>query len=170
MARGGRRCPDDCRRFAVHRRRHTIVPLVDSSRRVRAEASGKKVCSRGARPMVMDRAATSNIDVRWSDKSWSRSWLRSRSLSGDDCSADYLIVVGHYPIFTVGSEEPLACLHTKLDPMLRQYDATIYIAGSWRRSPSSVGRLELARFQVTSTRSTISKTTPLTAAPPKCAT
>lgn len=42
--------------------------------------------------------------------------------------ADYLFVVGHYPIHSL-SLQKLKCLNERLDPLLRKHHVTAYIAG-----------------------------------------
>jgi len=42
--------------------------------------------------------------------------------------ADYLFVVGHYPIYTT-SERPIKCLAKKLDPLLRKHKVNAYMSG-----------------------------------------
>ncbi|VDN34306.1 unnamed protein product [Gongylonema pulchrum] len=43
--------------------------------------------------------------------------------------ADYLFVVGHYPLYSVSEHGSMDCLIEKLKPLLEQYRATAYIAG-----------------------------------------
>lgn len=43
-------------------------------------------------------------------------------------TAEYLFVVGHYPVYSI-AHSPLKCLESKLDPMMRQYNVSAYIAG-----------------------------------------
>ncbi|CAD5207403.1 unnamed protein product [Bursaphelenchus okinawaensis] len=43
--------------------------------------------------------------------------------------ADYLFVVGHYPIYSISSHGPAKCLIDKLDPLLRKYHVSAYFAG-----------------------------------------
>ncbi|KAI6183201.1 Tartrate-resistant acid phosphatase type 5 [Aphelenchoides bicaudatus] len=45
-----------------------------------------------------------------------------------DSEADFLFVVGHYPMYSL-SMKRLKCLYDKLDPLLRKYQVTAYIAG-----------------------------------------
>lgn len=45
-------------------------------------------------------------------------------------SSDYLIVTGHYPIYSAGSTGPVIdCLKSRLDPLLQQYGVSAYISG-----------------------------------------
>uniref|UniRef100_A0A0N5AVE9 Tartrate-resistant acid phosphatase type 5 n=1 Tax=Syphacia muris TaxID=451379 RepID=A0A0N5AVE9_9BILA len=43
--------------------------------------------------------------------------------------ADYLFVVGHYPVYSIASHGPSSCLIKKLKPLLERYNVTAYIAG-----------------------------------------
>ncbi|VDM75430.1 unnamed protein product [Strongylus vulgaris] len=43
--------------------------------------------------------------------------------------ADYLFVVGHYPIYSTSSHGSTPCLINRLDPMLKAYGVSAYIAG-----------------------------------------
>jgi len=44
-------------------------------------------------------------------------------------TADWLIVVGHYPVWSVGSNGPTETLVSYLKPMLEQYKVSAYISG-----------------------------------------
>merc|ERR1711981_619046 len=43
--------------------------------------------------------------------------------------ADYLIVAGHYPVFSICEHGPTSALVNKLKPMLDQYKATAFLNG-----------------------------------------
>jgi hypothetical protein len=43
--------------------------------------------------------------------------------------AHYLFVTGHYPVYTISGKQVIKCLERRLDPMLRKYKATAYLAG-----------------------------------------
>ncbi|KAI6174803.1 Tartrate-resistant acid phosphatase type 5 [Aphelenchoides bicaudatus] len=43
--------------------------------------------------------------------------------------ADYLFVVGHYPIYTISGKQTIKCLHKRLDPLLQKYKANAYLSG-----------------------------------------
>jgi len=43
--------------------------------------------------------------------------------------APYLIVSGHYPVYSVSSHGPTKCLVNDLLPLLHQYRATAYMCG-----------------------------------------
>jgi len=44
-------------------------------------------------------------------------------------TAPYLLVNGHYPVFSVAEHGPTTCLVDRLRPLLHQYHATAYICG-----------------------------------------
>ncbi len=44
-------------------------------------------------------------------------------------SAPYLIVSGHYPIYSVAEHGPTQCLVDRLRPLVHQYHATTYLCG-----------------------------------------
>lgn len=44
-------------------------------------------------------------------------------------SADYLLVGGHYPIYSVGLHGPTECLMNRLYPLVQTYNVTAYMAG-----------------------------------------
>jgi tartrate-resistant acid phosphatase type 5 len=43
--------------------------------------------------------------------------------------APYLLVNGHYPVYSVAEHGPTQCLIDHLRPLLHQYHATAYICG-----------------------------------------
>ena len=53
-------------------------------------------------------------------------WIENALLESD---ADYLIVAGHYPIYSACSHGGNAALQSKLDPLLRKYGVTAYLSG-----------------------------------------
>lgn len=44
-------------------------------------------------------------------------------------SAPYLFVIGHYPIHSISSHGPVACMADRLTPLLNKYNVTAYVAG-----------------------------------------
>ncbi|KAL8164586.1 UNVERIFIED_CONTAM: Tartrate-resistant acid phosphatase type 5 [Gekko kuhli] len=54
------------------------------------------------------------------------SWLRKQMARSKE---DYLLVAGHYPVWSVGKHGPTACLVKLLQPLLQQHKATAYLCG-----------------------------------------
>ncbi|XP_061485367.1 tartrate-resistant acid phosphatase type 5 isoform X2 [Rhineura floridana] len=54
------------------------------------------------------------------------SWLRKQMANSQD---DYLLVAGHYPVWSVGKHGPTTCLIKQLQPLLLKYKATAYLCG-----------------------------------------
>ncbi|KAK2815709.1 hypothetical protein Q5P01_026176 [Channa striata] len=53
-------------------------------------------------------------------------WLEERlALS----KADFLLVAGHYPVWSVSKHGPTQCLLQRLNPLLKKYKATAYLCG-----------------------------------------
>lgn len=53
-------------------------------------------------------------------------WLQERLARS---KADYLLVAGHYPVWSISEHGPTNCLLKKLRPLLRKYKATAYLCG-----------------------------------------
>jgi len=53
-------------------------------------------------------------------------WLEQQL---NQSSADYLFVIGHYPVYSIAEHGPTACLVERLNPLLHKYNVTAYIAG-----------------------------------------
>ena len=53
-------------------------------------------------------------------------WIENALFNSD---ADYLLVAGHYPIYSACSHGGNAVLQSKLDPLLRKYGVTAYLSG-----------------------------------------
>ncbi|CAJ0592706.1 unnamed protein product [Cylicocyclus nassatus] len=58
------------------------------------------------------------------DQQWA--WI-DRTMQAS--TADYLFVVGHYPIYSVSSHGPTKCLVDNLNPLLKEYHASAYFSG-----------------------------------------
>lgn len=53
-------------------------------------------------------------------------WLQERLARSE---ADFLLVAGHYPVWSVSRHGPTACLLQKLRPLLIKHKATAYLCG-----------------------------------------
>ncbi|XP_066564126.1 tartrate-resistant acid phosphatase type 5a [Amia ocellicauda] len=53
-------------------------------------------------------------------------WLTQRM---ENSQADFLLVAGHYPVWSVAKHGPTECLLEKLRPLLLKYKATAYLCG-----------------------------------------
>lgn len=53
-------------------------------------------------------------------------WLQERLARS---KADFLLVAGHYPVWSVSEHGPTACLLQKLHPLLIKHKATAYLCG-----------------------------------------
>lgn len=53
-------------------------------------------------------------------------WLQERMQSS---TADFLLVAGHYPVWSVSKHGPTDCLLRRLRPLLVKYKATAYLCG-----------------------------------------
>ena len=63
-------------------------------------------------------------EIHVARKQWD--WLESTL---KESTADYLLVGGHYPVWSISSHGPTECLVDQLQPMLPKYQATSYICG-----------------------------------------
>ncbi len=45
------------------------------------------------------------------------------------CSYDYLLVAGHFPVYSISSHGPTKCLIEKLKPLLEKYEVSAYLCG-----------------------------------------
>lgn len=53
-------------------------------------------------------------------------WLQERLALSE---ADFLLVAGHYPVWSVSRHGPTACLLHRLRPLLKKHKATAYLCG-----------------------------------------
>ncbi|ETO12388.1 Ser/Thr protein phosphatase family protein [Reticulomyxa filosa] len=63
-------------------------------------------------------------DKETADDEWQ--WLQQQL---QQSTADFLIVCGHYPVYSIAEHGPTACLVDQLEPWLLQYNVTAYVAG-----------------------------------------
>lgn len=64
-------------------------------------------------------------DQDFADNQWA--WIENELESASD--ADYLIVAGHYPVYSICEHGPTKILVSRLKPLLDKYHATAYING-----------------------------------------
>ncbi|ETO19640.1 hypothetical protein RFI_17587 [Reticulomyxa filosa] len=63
-------------------------------------------------------------DVDAAQDEWE--WLQ---LQLEQSTADFLIVNGHYPVYSIAEHGPTDCLVEQLQPWLEQYNVTAYVSG-----------------------------------------
>ena len=64
------------------------------------------------------------MDSMSATKQWT--WINNTL---QESTANYLIVAGHYPVWSIAEHGPTLCLVEYLKPMLEQYKATAYFCG-----------------------------------------
>jgi len=62
--------------------------------------------------------------VRLAEDQWT--WLEEQMRNS---KADYMLVAGHYPVYSIAEHGPTAKLVKRLDPLLHKYSATAYLCG-----------------------------------------
>lgn len=57
-------------------------------------------------------------------------WVETKLQQATSANFTYIIVVGHYPVWSVSEHGPTKCLVDNLRPLLHKYKVTAYFAGN----------------------------------------
>jgi len=85
----------------------------------------KDYCERHNIPLSQCKTTiTGPEDKTAAEDQWT--WLEQQL---QQSTADFLVVCGHYPVYSIAEHGPTPCLVAQLEPMLVQYNVTAYVAG-----------------------------------------
>ncbi|CAI4229999.1 unnamed protein product [Auanema sp. JU1783] len=94
----------------------TIV-LCGNSRDIEFAGFWKMVTAKSHTPEGPVNVTAANLQYKWLETNLKNS------------TADYLFVVGHYPVYSVSSHGPTQCMIDNVIPYLAKYNVTAYISG-----------------------------------------
>ena len=81
----------------------------------------------------------SNLQVAQTQYEWIESTLK-------ESTADFLIVAGHYPVYSIAEHGSTAGLVEKLKPMMEKYNVTAYFSGQLSVSVLNLKNINLLPY------------------------